>query len=116
MLTQDQKDLEPLTNHPKYGELLICAINTWEAATPKRGDYFNSNRECCLVGAAIGEPVLNWARTASIDFELYMPEIWTISDGFENGFENNYKQYSLERSLDDCYNFGKAVANIVLGK
>lgn len=112
MLTQDQKNaLEPLTNHKKYGELLICAINTWETATPKRGDYFTSTKECCLIGAAAGESGFNCARTASI-FELSILEIWTISDGFEN----NHKQYSSEQSLDEGYDFGKAVADIVIGK
>lgn len=113
MLTQDQKDqLELLTKHEKYGELLICAINTWETATPKQGYYLTPNKECCLIGAAAGESVLSPSRTVANSFELAIEEIWSISDGFENA----HRHYSLDNCLVDSWNFGKAVADIVIEK
>lgn len=113
MLTQDQKDqLEPLTKHEKYGELLICAINTWETATPKQGYYFTPDKKCCLIGASVGESVLNPARKAAVSFELSIEEIWSISDGFEDA----KRQYSSDKCLIDSWNFGKAVSDIVIGK
>lgn len=37
MLTEEQKiKLELLTHHPKYGKLLIDAMETWDFTTPSQ--------------------------------------------------------------------------------
>ena len=120
MLTQNQKDkLEPLTNHEKYGKLLIDAIKTWETIHPKQREFgvfkgkdskweADSETGCCLIGAAIAGKDSQDDRFLVItkSFLFEEKDIWPISDGFD-GHSNDESEAWL---------FGKTVSDIVFGK
>jgi len=126
MLTQTQKDkLEPLTNHPKFGKLLIEAMKTWEISTPKQktwgttrfDKHYNllnkwelmedSNQCCCLIGASmVGKAMTENDIIASVDkyFDLDSTA-WDLVSGFDS---SNDFEFST-----DAGNFGKQVADIL---
>lgn len=123
MLTRDQKILlEPLTQHPKYGMLLIKAMKTWETNKPGI-ESFGANRydgikwfdkwelsdeNCyCLIGAAIiGENAsASYTETAAKIISSTSEVIWQIVYGFDD--DKNIAE-------SEAYLFGRAVGEIVL--
>lgn len=131
MLTQDQIDkLQPLLQHPKFGNLLKESIKNWKITTPSTGIYgiitnesnkFEINPKldncCCLISSSlIGKydhgSLENdrdyWANvhnSASSEYDISISEIEELMSGFDGDFIGVNAE---------AYNFGKEVANIVI--
>ncbi len=124
MLTLNQKEkLQPLILHPRFGKLLIDAIDTWEVTNPAKGDFgiiesplndlwildSRSSKTCCLIGASLLNKTAyagGFSNTAANYFSLPFEEIGNIIAGFDNG-SISYGRFP------ESYEFGKSVSNIV---
>lgn len=144
MLTEYQlEQLTPLTFHPKYGKLLVAAIQTWKQKDikPKNGtfgiehhwnyqqhcwsDYFvfdnQFDKHCCLLaGAVITKQILKDLESDTQDLicEICNKDFSISHDEFYsivNGFDNDDMTESLYIKIDDAYNFAVEVRKIVLG-
>lgn len=117
MLTENQLiQLQPLTEHPKYGKILQDAIPVWQNVIPILGSFgisgfpiFESQIGCCLLGAAmVGKENFSekWSEITNKYFNLTKEEHHSIQYGFDG----------LDKSIatnKDAYFFGKEVSNIV---
>lgn len=134
MLTQFQKEkLRPFTLHPKFGKLLIDAINVWETAIPNQGRYGitrwlflgheqsfvaaakyrfddRNDNKCCLIGACL----VNKAVDESISMEGSVNEYFNIKHdemralihGFDEELNSTYGN-------SEGYDFANQVAKII---
>ncbi len=125
MLTEDHLiQLQPLTQHPKFGKLLQAAIQTWSLpdVTPAWGEYgvdyasdviaLMDANECCLLGASV------------VGKEWYYGSIFlTIENSFQisldsmEGLFQGFDGY-VETSSDDneAFEFGLKVREIIQPK
>jgi len=134
MLTEEQKiKLEPLTQHPKYGQLLTDAMKTWEFTTPKKQTSgitkfkINLKKEsiqigqwkldtaddncCCLVGAFLlgKDSTEDMIGSASNAMNISRIEVWKLIDGFD-------ETISLSDTKSETYQFAKSVSQCLFGE
>lgn len=104
MLTEIQlKNLQPLTNHKKYGSLVKAAIIGWKKCKPASGSFglqqvdgkfkrSSYSKGCCFLGATCVNRKTkseNWITEYFYDkFKITHEEFWDLSDGFETN--DNY--------------------------
>lgn len=145
MLTEKQlEELTPLTFNPKYGKLLVAAIQTWKQKDikPKNGtfgiehywdyqeegwsDHFvfddQSDKHCCLLaGAVVTKKIpedLKLKGDQDLICEICNKDFGISQDEFYsivNGFDNDDMTESSFNKIDDAYNFAVEVRKIVLG-
>lgn len=146
MLTEKQlEQLTPLIFHPKYGKLLVAAIQTWKQKDikPKNAvfgiehywdyqeqswsDHFvfddQSDKHCCLLAGAvvtkkIPEDLKLEGYHQDLIFEICNKEFDISENEFYsivNGFDNEDMSNSGFTKIDDAYNFAAEVRKIVLG-
>jgi hypothetical protein len=121
-LTQEQiSQLNSLTLHPRFGQLLKDAMKTWEIAIPIQFDHGLSvnwkfrdreNPECCLLGAAFANK--DAAAAQSGEFSKGLDEIYKIENHpreFTWGFDGRQLFYESE-----AYDFASDVRKILFGK
>lgn len=129
MLTQEQiEKLEPLTKHPRFGQILQDAMTNWMLpnVTPKmafwgvdwlNGRYVlskNFRGRCCLIGSYVINKENEDAQDpfcsdiASQYSGIEFVEITAIISGFDQSI-------SYTGLFQDAYNFGKQVSIILFG-
>ena len=123
MLTQSQKEkLRPFTLHPKFGKLLIEAMNVWETAIPYQGGYGitcwlndakyrfdnKNDNKCCLIGACLVSKVAGESMEESVNeyFNLQHDEMRALIHGFDEEVNSIYDG-------SEGYIFANQVAKII---
>lgn len=120
MLTETQlKNLEPLTNHPRFGKLLIASINQWKkedvqyttgsygvTIVNEKYTFAYENKKCCLIGAAIIDKIPN--SIGDFESAIYDNYFVTANDFYNlyMGFDSNLNE--VEKNTE-AYKFGKSV-------
>ncbi len=134
MLTQSQKEkLRPFTLHPKFGKLLIEAMNVWETAIPYQRGYGitswsflgheqtfvatakyrfddRNDNKCCLIGAClVGKAVdesMSMEGSVNEYFNLQYDETRALIHGFDEVLNSVYGD-------SEGYIFANQVAKII---
>jgi hypothetical protein len=122
MLTQDQiNQLDPLMDHPRYGNLLKDAVQIWkqENVTPsyaasgllRKDDCWklSHRQKCCLIGASlVGKKYFSddWGMDAEKYFSLNENEIRSLYFSFDG-------DDFFETSVQEALLFAQEVRKIV---
>jgi hypothetical protein len=124
MITEEQKNqLEILTRHERYGQLLIDAIKSWEKINPEQETYgvsrWNTHIKsewqgdinwdgCCLVGASIIGKSNHDAYLEEVmtSFNLKLIECLSLAYGFDGSDKR-------DDVCNEAYDFGNQVAKIL---
>ena len=124
MLTQDQLiQLQPFTQHPRYGKLLSDAIEIWKQENVKpvwggfgiRTDetfqkpfmFENKVPQCCLVGAALIGKTPTFSRKDTIChlYDISSDEYDDLWLGFDNdGGYINHDAWEFANKVRDIIN------------
>lgn len=128
MLTQSQLDkLNSLTQHPKFGKLLLDAIENWKQIKPGRLDYGISSKllddgsdifigdkfKCCLIGASLIGKTCNWTKRETTHehcvkyFGISEDEVISLISGFDRSRDR------APSASKEAYEFGYKVSEII---
>src|SRR5574338_959569 len=129
MITENQiEKLKPLTEHPRFGKLLLNAIENWKLVKPnigafgirpiykKESDFFvwkedNTNYGCCLIGSSLinitNKNAASQFDLCELKYNLTDSEVYGLIIGFDNIHIRNVE-------FDQkAYEFGKKVNEII---
>jgi hypothetical protein len=134
MLTQSQKEkLRPFTLHPKFGKLLIEAMNVWETAIPYQGGYGitrwlsvgheqvfvattkyrfddRNDNKCCLIGACLVSKTVDEAMSMEGSVNEYFNLQYDETRALIHGFD---EELNSIHSDSEGYVFANQVAKII---